>query len=354
VPQPDSDAGAAYDTAGGGDGGPAYLTSGPIHADAVLSLSTVGDNPQQVLTASDDNSVLLLDWQTGEKVFQWDVHERGVKKVVWGGASKRIFTASRDATICVLEPQQHEPLLRIDAHKLVISALTTDPANRFLCSGSRDCSLSLWDVATGQQTASKNIRRNVVTGAVWIPGEDAIFQTSEDLQIRVWDARSWEIATSVKTDHHFPYSCDVSPDGKYLLIGNNGFSSSGQLDGCECQVWDRRMEKLLCEYKGHEQSVNSCCFLPPQAGRHSQLLVASGSKDTTVQIWDAGSAEHLATCSMPDNKVVTALAAASDSCQGASFFCGNLNGSFQSWALADQGAVCECVGQTPPNGDGGE
>lgn len=242
------------------------MTESAIHSDSILALAKV-DEPSHVLTASDDSSLLMFNWQTGEKVWQWDVHERGVKKVLWGATAKAVFSASRDASICVLKQDVPDPVLRIDAHKLVISALTTDAENRFLCSGSRDCSLSLWDVTTGKSTATKNIRRNVVTGAVWIPGEDAIFQTSEDLQLRVWDARTWQIAQSVKTDHHFALSSDVSSDGRYLLIGNNGFSSSGQLDGCECQVWDRRMEKVLVEYKGHEQSVNSICFLPQTSDR---------------------------------------------------------------------------------------
>ena len=71
--------------------------------------------------------------------------------------------------------------------------------------------------------------------------------------------------------------------------------------------------------------------------------VASGSKDTTVQIWDANTADHIATCTMPDNKVVTSLAPAAPG-SGATFFCGNLNGSFQAWNL--EGGVATCAQQT--------
>ena len=30
--------------------------------------------------------------------------------------------------------------------------------------------------------------------------------------------------------------CDASEDGNYFVVGNNGFSSSGQFDGCEARV----------------------------------------------------------------------------------------------------------------------
>ena len=36
--------------------------------------------------------------------------------------------------------------------------------------------------------------------------------------------------------------------------------------------------------------------------------VASGSKDTTVQIWDANTGDHIVTATMPDNKMVTSVA----------------------------------------------
>jgi len=270
-----------------------------------------------------------------------------VKEIVWGSAVQRIFTASRDASICILKQGDQQPLQRMEGHTLVVSALTTDPSNKYVCSGSRDGNLILWDSETGKQIGCKNIRRNIVTGARWIPGEDCIFQTSEDLQLRIWDAKTWQVAQSVKTEHHFPLSCDVSSDGLYLLIGNNGFSSSGQLDGCECQVWDRRMEKVLCQYRGHEQSVNSCCFLPP-TGDQGTLRVASGSKDATVQIWDASAGSHIATANCAENKVVTSIAYASAIDDGPTFFCGNLTGSVQAWQVTTSGNVV-CKAETPAN-----
>eukprot|EP00656_Telonema_subtile_P030924 TRINITY_DN3389_c0_g2_i15.p1 TRINITY_DN3389_c0_g2~~TRINITY_DN3389_c0_g2_i15.p1 ORF type:complete len:164 (+),score=7.59 TRINITY_DN3389_c0_g2_i15:586-1077(+) len=95
----------------------------------------------------------------------------------------------------------------------------------------------------------------------WLQSSTQFLQTSEDLHLRLWDSRSMQVVQDIKTDHHFALCCDTSPDGNYFVVGNNGFSSSGQHDGCETQVWDLRKSSLVCEFRNHSQSVNTCKFV---------------------------------------------------------------------------------------------
>eukprot|EP00658_Telonema_sp_P-2_P002186 TRINITY_DN1082_c0_g1_i8.p2 TRINITY_DN1082_c0_g1~~TRINITY_DN1082_c0_g1_i8.p2 ORF type:complete len:154 (+),score=14.84 TRINITY_DN1082_c0_g1_i8:915-1376(+) len=122
--------------------------------------------------------------------------------------------------------------------------------------------------------------------------------------------------------------CDTSVDGNYFVVGNNGFSSTNQHDGCESQVWDVRKGSVLCQYQGHSQSVNSCALLSTD----SKLLVASGSKDQTLHLWDATSAKPVASCCADNNLTVSSIAVQHIQ-DGLELWLGNTNGTAQIWSL---------------------
>ena len=74
------------------------------------------------------------------------------------------------------------------------------------------------------------------------------------------------------------------------------------------RLWDRRMEKVVHEYKGHSQDTVGCAFLPSSkiAGCRDGQAVATVSKDQTLRIWDRETAENVR-CSMSEAGMFTAL-----------------------------------------------
>ena len=297
-------------------------TAAGLFIDAVTCVD-VTDNPSQVLIGSDDKTLLLYDWNTGSTVQRWQ-HKRGVKSTRFH-ANNQIISGDRKGNIQVFNREGTGAHTTINAHTMVVSALATSNEYHEIVSGSRDTTVCTWDITTGQNIASSKIERNLVTCVSWVPGAATVLQTSEDLHIRLWDTRTMQITHDVQTAHHFAMCCDVDPTGTYFVLGNNGFSS----DGCEAQIWDiRKAVTPVCEYKGHMQSVNSCKFVT--VGH--RLLVATGSKDQTFQIWDATSAELQCSCTMAGNLAVCAVA-----CQEVhgqtQLILGNTNGSLQVWDL---------------------
>ena len=65
-----------------------------------------------------------------------------------------------------------------------------------------------------------------------------------------------------------------------------------------------------------------------------------------MQVWVAPTGAHIATATNPENKTVTRVVAVDPATNGASFLCGNLNGSLQSWKVDSRAT---CMAETPAN-----
>ena len=93
--------------------------------------------------------------------------------------------------------------------------------------------------------------------------------------VRIFDLQSGQLTTSFQEPKGVVYCLAVSPDGK-LLAGGCGDATA--------YIWNLEEKKLAASLKDHSLPVVSVSF----AADAKRLLLATGSLDKTVQVWEAG------------------------------------------------------------------
>ena len=150
----------------------------------------------------------------------------------------------------------------------------------------------LWDVSTGERTLSLRDRSHgaecmafspdgsMLASAQAAPGEG---RASLDYLVHVWDVRTGD---KVKTfeGHVAEVNCvEFSPDGTLLASG----SENGTI-----RFWDADTGQQLETYKGHTDAVNSIAFSPDGKTLASGSGKWGRWKDTTIRLWDVPSDRH--------------------------------------------------------------
>ncbi|KAG8877384.1 protein with putative role during mitosis [Tulasnella sp. 331] len=231
-----------------------------------------------VASASDDTTVKLWDWETGE-------FERTLK-----GHTKAVSDVDFDAK-----------------GDLLGTARTLEPVRNHL-------TIKLWDV----QNEYKNTKTLVghdhsVSTARFMPSGDLIVSASRDMTIRLWDVSTGHCLKTYSGHSQWVRSVLPSEDSKLLISSCNDHTA---------RLWDAQTGEVKMDFLGHENIVEVAIFAPistypsirelaglsdvPKSTDRSKapgLFVATGARDKTIKLWDATSGQILRNLTGHDNWV---------------------------------------------------
>ncbi len=161
-------------------------------------------------------------------------------------------------------------------HTEPVNALSFSPKSDMIASASSDSTVQIWNPENAQFISIYYGHNSEVLSVGWSPKSDLIASGGggDDYSVQIWYAlqsAQHQIGDLYDTyTHHGPVlAVTWSPKGEYLV-------SSGE-DGI-AQVW-KKIDKSRSPYIGHSDSINVIAVSP------DGKLVATGSDDKTVQVW---------------------------------------------------------------------
>jgi guanine nucleotide-binding protein subunit beta-2-like 1 protein len=221
------------------------------HGGWVTAIATTTEEPDMVLSASRDKSIIV--WTL--------VREEGKY-----GVAKRRLTGH--------------------AHYVQDVAISSD--GQFALSGSWDGTLRLWDLNTGSTTRRFVGHTKDVLSVAFSADNRQIVSGSRDKTINLWNTLGQLKFTIVDDGHKEWVSCvRFSPNLNTPLIVSAGWDKV-------VKVWNLNHCKIRTNLLGHTGYVNSVTVSPDGS------LCASGGKDGTAMLWDLNEGRHLSSLDAGD------------------------------------------------------
>ena len=210
-------------------------------------------------------------------IAEFEAHRGSVSGAAYSDDGRRIVTTGADATMKVWDASHHTIVRTVE--------LDDGPATSLALSGSRALTghangkVVLWDIDRAEKIAT--VQRNEANiWAVAFTGDPDRFATaSHDWKVTLWDARQTAAPLQVLDGHENSVQALAYAPQQLLL-------ASGSADKT-VRVWNLDTLSLKRSYSGARDFVTSVAF--SQSGK----LLAAGALDGRIQIWSVPSARRL-------------------------------------------------------------
>lgn len=270
------------------------------HRDRVLFVAFCPDG-QTLVSGGADDTVRVWNLGTGKDVRQIETNLNWSLAIALSPDGQTLATASDGKTVKFWNLQTSECIRTLPNYSSKVWSLAFSPEGRRLATASEDRTVNLWEVATGTCIQTLREHSQQVWCVAFSPEGQTLVSASDDGTVRLWDAETGHCLRTLKTHSNWVLAVAFDVKGETLI--------SGHQDG-QIRLWHRATGSRLKLLKGHTSPVSALAVLPQEIEStrsnclstdyrtssefHSQL-VASGSDDRTLKIWDIKRGECLRT-----------------------------------------------------------
>ena len=192
----------------------------------------------------------------------------GVLSVAFSADGKLLAIGDTKGDIHLWRVSDGKPLLNYRGHKGWVVSVCFNAEGTVLASSSVDQSIKLWDVSTGNCLSTLQGYIGAVMSVAFSP-DGTIASGHADRTVRLWRA-----GQCIKILH-----------GHEDIVEDIAFSAKGHLlasgsDDCTVRLWDVDTGECLQVFEGHEDIIWSIAF------SHNDNVLASGSEDKTTRLWN--------------------------------------------------------------------
>ncbi|QRV89083.1 hypothetical protein RhiJN_17101 [Ceratobasidium sp. AG-Ba] len=267
-----------------------------------------------IASASEDATIKLWDWETGEFDRTLKGHTRSVHDVEFDSKGKWLVSCGSDMSIRLWDGEKDWVQARtfVD-HDHSVHAVKFMPGDTIIVSASRDRTVKMWNVENGHCVKTIHAHDDWVRQV--IPSDDGklLATCSNDHTARIWDAATGENKMEMREHEHVVEVVVFAPVASYAAIHELASIESSDRDKSPGQyiatgsrdkmikIWSSATGQCLKTLAGHHNWIRALVFHP-----NGQLLL-SASDDKTIRVWDLKTGRCTKTIEAHDH-FVTSLA----------------------------------------------
>eukprot|EP00898_Chlorokybus_atmophyticus_P007908 jgi/Chlat1/8118/Chrsp75S07571 len=260
----------------------------PSTTEPVYCVATNPKLPDVISTGGNDDRAYL--WRIGHTHSGGHRalagHTDSVAAVAFSSDGTYVATGGLEGMVQVFRSEDGEGVKQLEGPAGGIEWLQWHPRGNVLLAGSEDFSAWMWNVPDGQCMQVFAGHAGSVTCGGFTPDGRAVCTGSQDASMKLWDPRSGACTHTIKGKgllmlrHMFHSEALTSMD----IALDNSIAATGSEDGTAC------LTNVVGMFMAHTDSVETvglCKSLP---------MLASGSLDGRVILWDLTSMEERGTC----------------------------------------------------------
>ncbi|MBD2067173.1 NACHT domain-containing protein [Leptolyngbya sp. FACHB-671] len=256
----------------------------------MYSVNAIAFSPdgQQIATSSQDATIRIWDVNAPVNRLQVDTdksllgivdecthiltdHESRVWSIAFSPDGKTLVSGSEDKTIKLWNANTGECQQTLLGHTNWIKSVVFSPDGRSLASGSFDQTVKLWDTETGNCLNTLQAHSSTVTSVSFSPDGQKLASSSYDQTIKLWNLKTGQCIRTLQGHSNRVWSVAFSPDGRLLASGGDDHAA---------KLWDVETGQCTKTWKGHTNAILSFSL------NATQSIVAAGHEDQTVKLWN--------------------------------------------------------------------
>jgi WD40 repeat protein len=231
-------------------------------------------NNQLLASASKDKTIKVWQSKSGKLTNIMLFESDYANSITFSRDNKLLISGKKDNTIEVLSLQTKKLICTLKGHQKAVNSVAVHPNGKLIASASDDKTVNLWSIESGKQVCTLKGHTDNVMAVSFSPNGDVLASSGDinDKTVKLWFLSENRSITLKGHSDWFGgiYTIAFSPDSKLIASGSKDKT---------IKIWQVNTGKEAITLEGHSDDITSIIISA------DNKIIASGSKDKTLKLW---------------------------------------------------------------------